>query len=159
MIELIDDLSDLLIELSDADAEFLVVGGHAVAFYGHVRATKDLDVLVRATDSNAQKVYRALAAYGAPLDTFEVTESDFADYGGVLQIGLPPRRIDILNRASGVTFDEAMTGAETFEVKGRTIHVIGFQALLANKRAAARPQDVADVAALCKLANKTKTLR
>lgn len=150
MIELTADLSDILIELHDAEAEFVVIGGHAVAFYGHVRATKDLDVLVRPTDENSRKVYLALAAYGAPLDTFEVAEKDFAGYGGVLQIGLPPRRIDILNQASGVTFDEAIANAETFEIEGRSIRVIGLQALLANKRSAAREQDLADVAALTK---------
>jgi len=148
VIELSKDLSDILIELHDADAEFVIVGGHAVAFYGHVRATKDLDVLVRPTDENARKVYRALAAYGATLNSFEVTETDFANYGGVLQIGLPPRRIDILNRASGITFDEATADAKTFEIEGRPIRVIGKHALLKNKRSAARPQDLADIAAL-----------
>lgn len=150
MIELTKDLSDILIELHDADAEFVVVGGHAVAFYGHVRATKDLDVLVRPTDANSRKVFLALAAYGAPLETFQVKEDDFADYGGVLQIGLPPRRIDILNQASGVTFDEATAEAERFELEGRTILVIGLRALLRNKRAAGREQDIADVVALTK---------
>lgn len=150
MIELADDFRDLLIELSDAEADFMIVGGYAVAFHGHPRATKDLDVLVRPTDLNAKRVYRALASYGAPLDTFEVTEGDFAEYGGVLQIGLPPRRIDILNRVSGVTFDEAATDGETFEIEGRAIRVIGLKALLTNKRAAAREQDLADVAALTK---------
>lgn len=94
--------------------------------------------------------------YGAPLEAFEVAEGDFAEYGGVLQIGLPPRRIDILNRVSGVTFDEAAADGETFEIEGRAIPVIGLKALLTNKRAAAREQDLADVAALTKNA-KTET--
>jgi hypothetical protein len=89
MIELPADFRDLLIELYDAGADFVVLGGHAVAFHGHPRATKDLDVLVRATPANAARVYRALAAFGAPLDAFEVGEEDFASYDGVLQIGLP----------------------------------------------------------------------
>lgn len=87
MIELPDDFRDLLIELVDAKAEFVVLGGHAVAFHGHLRATKDMDVLVRASDENASRVYRALAAFGAPLASFEVSEEDFATYDGVLQIG------------------------------------------------------------------------
>src|SRR4029079_18104484 len=116
-------------------------GGHAVAFHGHVRATKDLDVLVRAEPQNASRVYRALAAFGAPLQAFEVGEADFATYDGVLQIGLPPRRIDILNRASGITFDEALADAEQFDLEGRRIPIIGLSALLKNKRAAGRPQD------------------
>ncbi len=148
MIDLPQDFRDLLIELHDAGAEFVLLGGHAVAYHGHPRATKDLDVLVRATDANAVRVYRALASFGAPLGLFEVKEADFATYDGVLQIGLPPRRINILNRADGITFDEAVAEAESFALEGRRIPVIGLRALLKNKRAAAREQDVADVKAL-----------
>lgn len=148
MIELPDDFRDLLVELHEAGAEFVVLGGHAVAFHGHPRATKDLDILVRADAANAVRVYRALASFGAPLQAFEVAADDFAAYDGVLQIGLPPRRIDILNRADGISFEEAVAGGETFEVDGRPIPVIGLDALLKNKRAAGREQDVADVKAL-----------
>jgi predicted nucleotidyltransferase len=148
MIQLPDDFRDLLVELHDAGAEFVVVGGHAVAFHGHPRATKDLDVLVRASESNARRVYRALAAFGAPLQSFEVSVDDFATYDGVLQIGLPPRRIDVLNRVDGVTFDEAIAEGDAFDLEGRPIRIIGLRALLKNKHAAGREQDVADIAAL-----------
>ncbi len=148
MIELPDDFRDLLVALSDAGAEFVVLGGHAVAFYGHPRATKDLDVLVRADAANAKRVYSALAAFGAPLCAFEVGEADFATYDGVLQMGVPPVRIDILNRADGITYDEAVADGAQFELDGRVIPVIGRAALLKNKRAAGREQDLADVKAL-----------
>jgi hypothetical protein len=148
VIDLPEDFRDLLIALHDADAEFVVLGGHAVAYHGHPRATKDLDVLVRANAANAARVYKGLASFGAPLSLFEVDETDFATYDGVLQIGLPPRRIDILNRADGITFDEAIEAHESFEVEGRRIPVIGLAALLKNKKAAAREQDLADAKAL-----------
>lgn len=151
MDELFDDFRDLLVELHDAGAEFVVVGGHAVAFHGHPRATKDLDVLVRPSPENAERVYRALGSFGAPLQAFEVGVDDFASYDGILQIGVPPRRIDIINRASGISFDEAVAAGECFEVVGRSVRVIGRDALLKNKRAAGRPQDLADVAALERL--------
>lgn len=151
MNELFDDFRDLLVELHDAGAEFVVVGGHAVAFHGHPRATKDLDVLVRPSPENAERVYRALASFGAPPEAFEVGVDDFASYDGILQIGLPPRRIDIINRASGISFDEAVAAGECFEVVGRSVLVIGREALLKNKRASGRPQDLADVAALERL--------
>jgi hypothetical protein len=138
LIDLPDDFRDVLIELHDAGADFVVLGGHAVAFHGHPRATKDLDVLVRANASNAALVYAALAAFGAPLQAFAVSEQDFATFDGVLQIGLPPRRIDILNRADGITFDEAIADGACFEMDGRQIPVIGLAALLKNKRAAKR---------------------
>jgi hypothetical protein len=148
VIELPDDFRDLLVELHDAGAAFVILGGHAVAFHGHPRATKDLDVLVRADPKNARLVYRALAAFGAPLKSFEVSEADFATYNGVLQIGLPPRRIDIINSAAGITFDEAIAEGSSIELEGRRIPIIGRTALLKNKRAAGRPQDLADVHAL-----------
>jgi len=154
VIDLPEDFRDLLIELHDAGAEFVVLGGHAVAYHGHPRATKDLDVLVRASAANAVRVYKALASFGAPLGLFEVGEADFATYDGVLQIGLPPRRIDILNRADGITFEEAIDAHESFEVEGRRIPVIGLTALLKNKRAAAREQDLADVRALETIAGR-----
>ena len=115
------DFRDLLREFLNAEVEFVVVGGYAVAFHGHPRATEDLDLFVRATPSNAHRVYRALGEFGAPLHAFDVTEADFADYDGVLQIGLPPNRVDILNRISGVD--------------GRRVPLIGLQALLTNERA------------------------
>lgn len=104
--------------------------------------------MVRADATNAARVYSALAAFGAPLAEFQVSKEDFATYSGVLQIGLPPRRIDILNRADGITFDEAVAAGDAFEIEGRRIPVIGLDALLRNKRRAGRPQDLADIAAL-----------
>lgn len=136
MIELPDAFRDLLLALADTAAEFVIVGRHAVAFHGHPRATKDLDVLVRANRQNAERVYRALAAFGAPLSQFEVGEADFVTYDGVLQMGVPPLRIDILNRADGITFDDAIADGAGFELEGRKIPVIGRPALLKNKKAA-----------------------
>lgn len=146
--ELPDDFRDLLLELADVGAEFVLVGGHAVAFHGHPRATKDMDVLIRASSSNAARVYRALAAFGAPLSNFQVEAEDFATYSGILQIGLPPRRIDVLNHADGITFDEAIAEGASFTLEGRRIPVIGRAALIKNKLAAGRAQDLADVEAI-----------
>ena len=148
MIELFDDFRDLLIELYDAGAKFVVLGGHAVAFHGHPRATKDLDVLVEPDPENARRVYAALAAFGAPLASFEVGVEDFSSYDGILQLGVAPRRIDIINPADGITFAEAVAGGETFEIEGRPMPIIGRSALIKNKRAAGREQDAADVKAL-----------
>jgi hypothetical protein len=148
VIDLPEDFRDLLIELADAGAEFAVVGGYAVAFHGHPRATKDIDILVKPSTDNAARVYRALAAFGAPLHAFEVTEADFVDYDGVLQIGVPPFRIDILTSIEAVVFDEVVADEDAFVVEGRRIPVIGRASLLKNKRAVGRPQDLADIAAL-----------
>jgi hypothetical protein len=77
-----------------------------------------------------------------------VQATDFASYEGVLQIGLPPRRVDILNRADGISFDEAVADGASFDLQGRVIPVIGRAALIKNKLAAGRAQDLADVDAL-----------
>lgn len=148
MKDLPADFRDMLVELADAGAQFVVVGGQAVAFHGHPRATKDIDIFVRPTRENAGRVYAALAAFGAPLEAFDVSEEDFVDYDGVLQIGVAPIRIDILHRIAGVSFDEAVAAGDAFELEGRRIPVIGRQSLIDNKRAAGRPQDIADVDAL-----------
>jgi predicted nucleotidyltransferase len=150
-----DDFRDLLVELDEAGAEFIIVGGYAVAYHGHVRATKDIDVLVRSTPENAERVYAALARFGAPLASFAVTAGDFATYDGVLQFGIAPLRADILNRIVGVTFDEAIASAESIEVDGRRIPVLGLDALLRAKRAAGRPKDLLDVTELERRRSKT----
>jgi hypothetical protein len=152
MIDLPDDFRDILVELYDAGAAFVVLGGHAVAYYGHPRATDDLDILVRADQENAVKVYAALGAFGTLPSTFELTAQDFADYDGILQLGLAPRRIEIISRANGITFDGATEDGETFDVNRRAIPVIGRRALIKNKRAKGRAQDLADAIILERLA-------
>jgi hypothetical protein len=151
MIELPQDFRDVLLALHAERTEFVVVGGHAVAFHGHPRATRDLDILVRATRANAKRVYQALAVFGAPLSAFEVGEDDFATYDGVLQLGVPPLRIDIINRADGISFDEAIADHASFEIEGHEIPIIGCAALIKNKRASGRAQDLADVVVLARI--------
>jgi hypothetical protein len=152
MIDLPEDFRDLLVGLHDAGAEFVVLGGHAVAYYGRPQATEHLDVLIRADHDNAAKVYAALGAFGLCLAELEIKVEDFAAYDGVLQIGLPPRRIDIVSRADGITFDGAVEDGECFEVDRRAIPIIGRRALLKNLRATGRAQDLADVIVLERLA-------
>jgi hypothetical protein len=143
-----DDFRDVLILLLDAGAEFLVVGAYALAFHGAPRASGDIDLFVRPTSGNAERVYEALARFGAPLVSAAVTAADFARPGMVYQIGLPPRRIDVMTEISGVTFDEAWASRATADLDGRPVSFIGRAALLRNKEASGRPKDVADAARL-----------
>lgn len=143
-----DDFRDLLVELVDAGARFLVVGGYAVAVHGHPRATKDIDVWVEPTATNAKRVYAALARFGAPVAQFEIAADDFEQYDGVLQLGVAPVRIDILTRIGGVGFADAWEDRTELEVEGRKVPVLGLRALIENKRFAGRTQDLADVEAL-----------
>ena len=117
-----------------------------MAVHGRARATDDLDVLVRADSENAQRVFRALAAFGAPLQAHEATPELFADDRYGYRFGLKPYCIEVLTSISGVTFAEATKAARVFLVEGRAVKVIGRDALVANKRAAGRPKDLDDVA-------------
>jgi hypothetical protein len=140
-----EDFRDLLVLLADAGVEFLIVGAYALAFHGAPRASGDIDLFVRASAVNAERVFGALARFGAPLQASGVTAADFAQPGAVYQIGLPPRRIDVLTEISGVTFDEAWASRATAEVEGRTVSFIGRDVLIRNKEASGRPKDVADI--------------
>lgn len=124
------------------------MGAYALAANGVVRATSDLDVLVRLSPKNAARVFDALRAFGAPLATHAVTAADFAVPGNVYQMGLPPRRIDILTSISGVTFAAAVAHKVVGRLAELEVPCLGRAALIRNKRAAARPKDLADVAAL-----------
>lgn len=143
-----EDYRDLLVLFADAGVEFVIVGAYALAFHGAPRASGDIDLFVRPSLANAQRVFDALARFGAPLESAGVTAGDFAQPGAVYQIGLPPRRIDVLTEISGVTFDEAWTSRVVGEVEGRTVGFIGRAAPLKNKEASGRPKDIADAARL-----------
>jgi len=151
LINLTRDFEEFLAALADAGADFVLLGGYAVGFYGHARATKDLDVLVRPTVENARKVMDGLRTFGAPVQSLGVAEEDLARYHGVIQFGTEPTRVDILTTASGITYEEARSDAKELEVDGRKIFVIGLGALIKNKRASARGQDILDVEALERL--------
>jgi hypothetical protein len=122
-----------------------LVGAYALAFHGVPRATGDIDVFVRATPANAERTWRALKAFGAPLAAAGVKPQDFATPGIVYQIGLPPRRIDILTDISGVSFDEAWESRAIGDLDGLAVPFLGRATLLTNKRASGRLKDLADV--------------
>lgn len=144
-----DDYRDLLRAFVDGNVEFLLVGAHALALHGAPRFSEDIDLWVRATQENAERVYRALASFGAPM--LDVGAEDFAGDDVVYQIGVAPTRIDILTGISGVSFEDAWLRRTQAAYDGVPIAVIGREDLIANKRATGRPQDLADVAALERL--------
>lgn len=133
------DFKDILSAFIAEKVEFLVVGGYAMAFHGYVRATGDIDLWIRASDDNAEKVWRALKTFGAPL--FDLNIEDLKTPGMVFQIGLVPSRIDVITQINGVEFDEAWNEHETVEIEGLTIPVIGKTQLLKNKKSTGRVKD------------------
>jgi hypothetical protein len=137
------DFRDLLAEFNVHGVEFLLVGAHALAAHGCVRATKDLEVWVRPTAENSKRVIAALRAFGAPLH--DLTETDLATPGVTFQIGLPPLRIDVLTAISGVQFAEAWSGRMQTKFADQPVAVLSREHLVRNKRASGRKQDLADI--------------
>lgn len=137
---------DLLSAFNDHAVDYLVVGAHALAAHGHVRATKDLDVWVRPDRDNAQRTYRALAAFGAPLH--DLKPADLEEPGLIFQIGVPPLRIDVITEIDGLNFDTAWPAKVETTFAGTPAWVLSRDHLIRNKRASGRRQDLADVEVL-----------
>ncbi len=150
------DFQDMLLALSSSKAEFLIVGGYAVAWHGHARSTGDIDLLVRPSAENAPRVFEALVRFGAPVTAAGLTVADFTKKDLVYQIGRVPRRIDILTEISGVEFDVAWQHRIETEWRGLNIGMIGFDDLLVNKLASGRPKDLADARELERLRDERK---
>jgi hypothetical protein len=144
----IADFRDLLAALVESHSRFLVVGAHALAVHGVPRVTGDLDLWVEPTAANAASVRRALAAFGAPLDSLQITEADFMKPDQVVQLGLPPYRIDIMTSISGLAFPEAWPGRVAGTLFGIPVSFIGRADFIRNKRASGRPRDLQDIRSL-----------
>lgn len=145
---MIEDFRDLLAEFVAADVRFLIVGAHALGVHGVPRATVDLDIWIDRAPLNVERVWQALAAFGAPLDALKISKSDFTKPDVVIQFGLPPYRIDILTGITGVTFDEAWPERVDDVFNDVPAHYLGRVALTRNKRAAGRLKDLADLESL-----------
>jgi hypothetical protein len=137
------DFRDLLAEFNARGVEYLIVGAHALAAHGQVRATKDLDVWVRPAAGNASRVLAALAAFGAPLQ--ELTAADLTTPGTIFQIGVEPIRIDVITSIDGVVFEDAWAARIQAPFADQVVSVLSRKDLIRNKLAAGREQDLVDV--------------
>jgi len=140
------DFRDLFAALNAAGAEYLLVGGYALAVHAAPRFTKDLDVWVNPTPENAARVHEALHRFGAPLGELRV--EDLSTSGIVFQLGVPPNRIDVLTAIDGVSFPDAWLERLETTYGGQHVSVISRRHLAVNKRATGRPQDLLDAEAL-----------
>lgn len=140
------DFEELLDAFQRNDVRFLIVGAHALAWHAKPRYTKDLDIFLEANAANATHAVQALVDFG--FAGLGITASDLATPGSILQLGVPPTRIDLLTRIDGVTFEEAWRSRVTGIYGRLEVPYIGFDALVQNKTAAARPQDLADLETL-----------
>jgi hypothetical protein len=138
------DYSDMLSALSVEGAEFLIVGAFALAALGLPRATGDIDIWIGRSPENAERIMRALLQFGAPVHGLNVADLESPDV--VFQIGVAPRRIDILTSIDGVAFEDAWASRMMVTFEGLTVPVISRAHLIQNKRASGRPKDLADLA-------------
>ena len=141
-----NDYRDMLQSFVDEKVKFLLVGAYALASHGYPRATLDIDLWVMPSPANAKAVLRAVKRFGAPLH--DVTSSDLQKEDIVFQIGVAPRRIDIITGASGLTFERAFAHAIETKIDGISVHVLSLDDLIRNKRASGRTKDLADAEAL-----------
>ena len=137
------DFKDILSLLCEEKADFIVVGAYALAAHGYPRATGDLDILINRDSDNVERVWRSLLKFGAPLE--QISKRDLETAGLVFQIGVSPRRIDILTSITGVEFDDANNRKMDIEIEGLSFSVLGRDDYITNKKAVGRPQDLADV--------------
>ncbi|TXT38385.1 MAG: hypothetical protein FD138_401 [Planctomycetota bacterium] len=142
-MELSQDFKEFIASLNASRVRYLVVGGYAVAMHGHPRYTKDLDVWVDCTAANAKRMVRAFAEFG--FASLGVKASDFEQPDRMLQMGFPPNRIDVLTSLAGVDFATCFKRRVIVEFDGVPVNFIDVENLKANKRAAGRLQDLADV--------------
>jgi len=132
----------MLSAFSGEKVEYLLVGAYAMAVHGLPRATGDIDLWVRRSEENARRVMQALAIFGAPMS--QIAVEDFIKADMVFQIGVVPRRVDILTSVSGVEFEEAWPERVEVELEGITVPVISRRHLIQNKRSAGREKDEVD---------------
>ena len=142
-MRLSSDLREFLELLNSRGVEYVIVGAHSLAFHGRPRYTGDLDILVRATPENGAKLVELLNEFGFADSGFK--ESDFTEPEQVIQLGRPPNRVDLLTSISGVATAEAFATKIATRLDDIPVFVLSKEALIQNKRAVGRPQDLADL--------------
>lgn len=139
-----DDFRDFLKSLNEHGVEYLLVGGHAVAYHGYVRPTQDMDIWIACTPDNAEKIVAAVTAFfGTQLEG--LTPQWFLNREQVTRFGMPPNLIEILNQIDGGNFSEAYSRRVVKDLDGVRVNIIALPDLKANKRASGRNKDLADL--------------
>jgi predicted nucleotidyltransferase len=146
-----EDYKEMLQLLLEEQVDFMIVGAYALGTHGYPRATGDIDIWVKPDKQNSKKLYKALAKFGAPLGQIQIDE--FSTEGVIFQIGVIPRRIDIITKIDGVTYEEADGDKIIVEIEGLMIPVISLEKLIRNKMATGREKDELDIKTLTKKKN------
>lgn len=145
-MEVQPDFRELLALFYAHEVEYIIVGAYALAFHGAPRFTADLDILVKADSENSQRIIKALEEFGFQFS--DLTSDDFQHPDKVVQLGVPPVRVDLLTSLTGVTWEEAFLGRAQGKYGDVTVFFLGREQFIANKRALGRKRDLADLEAL-----------
>ena len=137
-----EDYKDILLSLNEEKVSYILGGAYALAAHGYPRATMDIDIWVMPSADNSVAVLRALKRFGAPLH--DLSEDDLQKDDTIFQIGIAPRRIDIITGASGLKFEEADRNAIEANIDGLKMKILSIDDLIANKEASGRPKDLVD---------------
>lgn len=152
MAKLQADLKEFIALLNSHDVEYLVVGGHAVAFHGHPRFTGDIDFFVRTSLENAQRLLRVLDLFG--FGGIGIAVDDLTTQGRIVSLGQPPNRIDLVTSISGVDFESAWRARVETVLDDQRVALLGWADLLKNKEASGRQKDKADLEKLRAIADR-----
>ena len=145
-MEVQPDFRELLSLFNAHNVEYMIVGGYALAFHGAPRFTGDLDILVKPDPLNARRILAALEAFG--FTSLGLAPADFEPSDQIVQLGVPPVRVDLITSITGVSWEEAFSGRTPGTYGDLSVYYIGREQFLANKRATERTQDLADLEAL-----------
>lgn len=143
LMELQEDFKELLELFNKHKVEYVIVGAYALAFYGCPRYTGDLDILVKPDSNNAKKILKAIKDFG--FKSLSLTVEDLSSQEKVIQLGVPPIRIDILTSITGVTWEQVSANRATGKYGNVTVYFIGKNELIANKKSLGRHKDLADL--------------
>jgi hypothetical protein len=145
-MEVQKDFKEFLALLNAHEVDFMIVGGYALAYHGAPRYTGDIDVFIKPDSKNAMRIMKVLEEFG--FSSLELSIDDFKKEDSVVQLGLPPVRIDIITSISGVTWEQADASKEPGKYGEVPVFYIGKNQYVANKRATGRAKDIADIEAL-----------
>ena len=143
-----EDYKEMLESLLNEGVEFILVGAYALAAHGFPRATGDMDIWVKPDEENSKKVYKALARFGAPIS--KIREDEFSQPGLIFQIGVVPRRIDLITKIDAVEYEEADSDKIIVDIDDLKIPVLSIDKLIKNKMATGREKDLLDAKLLKK---------
>ncbi|HEC42873.1 MAG TPA: hypothetical protein ENI20_08615 [Bacteroides sp.] len=145
-MEVQKDFKEFLALLNEHEVKFIIVGGYALAYHGAPRFTGDIDVFIKSDKKNAERIINSLEDFG--FGSLDITIEDFLHPNNIIQLGVPPVRIDLITSISGVTWEEANASKENGLFGDVTVSFIGKEQFINNKRATGRKKDIADLESL-----------